>query len=95
MLNALSVRMFRDEESLFSSKAMVMAASSTLFMVWCSDWDLISMCVYLCVNRVNRMRSQGWVSPHMGPVSVYKCGRVMCCAKLPYLNAFSVKWWFG
>jgi hypothetical protein len=51
MLKALSVRMLRDGDSLFSSRAIVVAASSTLLMVWRYGWDLISiyMCVSVCV----------------------------------------------
>jgi len=44
------VRMLRDGDSWFSSKVVVMAASSDLLMVWRSGWDLISMCVYVYVD---------------------------------------------
>jgi len=59
MLKALSVKMNRKGDFLFSSKAMIVVVNSTLLMTWRSGWDLISMCVhaYIC-EWVYHNRSQ-------------------------------------
>ncbi len=49
MLKALSVRIWICGESLWRSRATVMAANSALLIVCLSGWDLIPMWVVVCV----------------------------------------------
>ena len=50
MLKALSVRIWICVESLWRSRATVLAANSAMLIVCLSGCDLISMCVVVCVS---------------------------------------------
>ncbi len=50
MLNELSVRMERCSSVFSDLRAVVMAASSALLIVYLSFWDLITMCVTCSVR---------------------------------------------
>ena len=70
MLNALSVRMVIVGSFLCRSRAVMIAASSALLMVWRSGCDLISMCVVVPVLGSTTEAPSVWF-PFIWDPSVY------------------------